>query len=114
MFDRWAILTAYNVWSCAWGWDGYTRGIQARLSRLKFRASDPEQTLEGLSAEAKQIYGALTRKHFGKHVAYERLHRKRPDVFPAWPGTSSIKTADPYKDYVRTCGVDPACLECWS
>lgn len=113
MFDRLAILTAYNVWSQLWGWDAYTHGIQARLSRLGFRATDSEQTLEGLSPEAKVIYGALTRKHQALHVAYERLRRRHPEVFPAWPGTRNIKSSDPYREFVRACGMDPACLDCW-
>jgi hypothetical protein len=106
-FNRWDVLAAYNVFSQLWGWDGYTHGIQARFSRLRYR--DPgAEALEDLSDNAKRIYGHLERRHHGHAVAYGRLRRRRPDVFPPWPGTRS---AGSYASFLRRIGVDPACLD---
>lgn len=107
-FNRWDIMAAYNVYSQLWGWDAYTHGIQARLVRLRYR--DPSaETLEALTPNAKEIYGRLVRRHQGHSVAYDRLHRRRPDVFPAWPGTDNVGS---YARYVRQrLGINPAALD---
>ena len=106
-FNRWDILAAYNVYSCSWGWDVYTHGIQRRLSRLRWRDRSGE-CLEDLSENAKRIYGGLERRHQGHTVAYNRLRRRRPNVFPPWPGLQHVRS---YRDFVRSLGVDPACLD---
>jgi hypothetical protein len=106
-FNRHDICAAYNLFSQSWGWDAYTHGIQARLTRLRYR--DPgAETLEDLTANAKAIYGRLERRHHGDAVAYNRLHRRRPDVFPPWPGTQNVGS---YAGFLRKRGMDPACLD---
>jgi hypothetical protein len=65
-FDRFDIYAAYNVYSMLWGGDGctYENTIQVRLSRLKYRPADSEQTLGGLSENAREVYnGIVERQH---------------------------------------------------
>ncbi len=112
-FDRWDILAAYNVYSQLYGWDHYTHGIQARLSRLHYH-SPAEQTVEQLSANGKLIFGRLVRKHQAKDVAYTRLNKRRPDVFPSWPGTYNLPTVDPYGNWLKRIGIDARALDVWS
>lgn len=74
-FDRFDICAAYNLFSCFYGWDAYTHGIQCRLSRMRYR-SPSEETLDGLTENAKEIYAALVRKHAAVNVAYDRMIKR--------------------------------------
>jgi hypothetical protein len=116
--DRWAIMAAYYMYSVLWGGDGatYANQVNNRLHRLRFKPASAEETLEGLSPEAKRVYGCLELRHHRHYVAYNRWHRRRPDVFPPWPGTASFprsRRGECYCDWVRSLGVDPACLDVW-
>jgi len=77
-FDRSDILAAYNLYSCFYGGDGYhyENGIRCRLSRIKYRPSQSEEYLSGLSENAKEIYAALVRKHNSTLVATERFIKR--------------------------------------
>ena len=69
-FDRFDVCAAYNVFSQLWGWDAYTHGIQVRLSRIAYRPSNSEQTLGGLSYNAREIYAALVARKFPTESSY--------------------------------------------
>ena len=117
-FDRFDICNAYMMYALLWGSDRdhYTNHISVRLSAIKYRPAHSEECLEGMSENAKEIYGRLERKHHANHVAYERLHRRAPSVFPAWPGSNNLRVRaidDPYRMYVRSLGVDARALDCW-
>jgi len=75
-FDRFDICAAFNLFSCDYGWDPYTHGIQTRLSRMHYRPSRSEEYLPGLKENAKAIYAHLVRKHYPEIVAYNRLTRR--------------------------------------
>jgi hypothetical protein len=64
-FDRFDICAAYNVYSVLWGGDGctYENTIQVRLSRLDYKPASSEQTLAGLSDNAREIYQELVKRH---------------------------------------------------
>lgn len=65
-FNRFDICAAFNVYSMLWGGDGcdYENTIQVRLSRLEYRPATSEQTLGGLSENARAIYNEIvSRKH---------------------------------------------------
>ena len=114
-FDRYDICAAYNMYSVLWGWDSYTHGIQARLSRFRWRDPSGER-LETLSDNAKRIFGALVRRREHDSIAYDRLRRRRPDVFPPWPGTQNFRFSyaegsTAYRAFVRRLGIDPAVLD---
>ena len=107
-FNRFDVCAAYNVYSQLWGWDSYTHGIQARLARMGWEAGAGSGRLEDLTENAKAIFGTLERRHQASAVAYNRLRRRRPDVFPSWPGLAHVKS---YSAFVRSLGLDVACLE---
>ncbi len=89
-FDRFDICSAYHMYDILWNPTEYA----ARLRRLNFRPSHSEEFLEGLSENAKEIYGALVLKHERIHVAWERYARRNPNA-PRWPGTNNMPGNDP-------------------
>lgn len=110
-FDRFDICAAYNMYWVLWGGDSYANAIGSRLSTIRYRPSHSEEYLQGLSENAKAIYGQLVRRRERLQVAYDRLRRRHPDVFIPWPGTRNIRHADPYRAIVRSLGIDPICLD---
>jgi hypothetical protein len=110
MFDRFDICNAYFMYSILWGHDSYTNGIQSRLRRIGYRPARSEEYLEGMSENAKAIYGALVRRHQGDFVAYERLYRRQPEVFGPWPGTNNCGSV---RSFLRARGLERA-IEAWS
>jgi hypothetical protein len=91
-FDRFDICAAYNMYGLLWD---SGRKYSAALHRLKYRPAHSEEYLEGLSENAKEIYGALVRKHERIFVAWER-YAKRNRNAPSWPGTFNMPGQDPY------------------
>lgn len=75
-FDRFDICAAYNLYSQLWGWDNYTRGIQARLHGLRYRAGDSAQRVETLSDNAFAILENKVLARHGRHAA-SALRRER-------------------------------------
>ena len=76
-FDRFDICAAYNLFSCLWGWDTYTHGIQVRLSRIQYRPAPLEEQIQGLTENGRAIFGALVRKHYPNRVGWARRARER-------------------------------------
>lgn len=64
-FDRWDICAAWNVYSMLWGGDGcrFENAIQCRLSAIRYRPAISEQSLAGLSENAREIYDDLVQAH---------------------------------------------------
>lgn len=73
-FDRFDICAAYNLYSCLYGWDDYTNGIQSRLAKIKYRPSASDQDLEEISENAQDILLdlVLAREGEGAHDALRR------------------------------------------
>lgn len=92
-FNRWDICAAYNMYAVGYNGDAAANEIGCRLSRLRYRPARSEETLAGLSENAKAIYGSLVRRHNALFVGYERLARR--GHAPPWPGTMWI--GDPRK-----------------
>lgn len=112
--DRWEVLAAYNMYAVLWAGGPYADSVSVRLHALRYSPALPDQSLETLSPEAKAIYGQLELKHHQKHVAYQRWRRRRPDLFPPWPGSQYFKRTETcYQDWVISLGIDPACLTLW-
>lgn len=104
-FDRFDVCEAYAVYSMLYG---PRSDIDARLRRVEFCPAPALSGPDHLTENGKVIFGGLVRRSEREYVAYERLHRRRPDVFPAWPGSRSV--GSPAR-YVRDrLGLDPAAL----
>jgi len=73
-FDRFDIVGAYNLFAALFGWDDYTHGIITRVARLRARRL-PEH-VQGLSPNAKVIFGGLARRHCPTVVALGRFERR--------------------------------------
>lgn len=110
MFDRWDICNAYFMYAMLWGHDSYTRGIERRLDEIGYRPRGNDEYLERMTPNAKAIFGALERRRHGDLVAYDRLHRRHPDVFPAWPGTNAVGSV---RRFLQSMGLERA-LEVWT
>lgn len=109
-FDRWDVCAAYNMYAVLWNsTNAYIQGIQGRLSALEYW-SPSEQTFEGMSANARLIYGMLERRHHRHWVAYQRLRRRHPDVVPSWPGRMNNPELTE-ANWLRGNGIDPAALD---
>jgi len=108
--NRYDVFAAYYMFSVLYNGDSYANTIGRRLARLGYRPSRSEEYLETLSPDVKAIYGALVRRRDGQQVAYFRLHKRAPEVFPSWPG--SIHVGKP-RQYVARLGLNPAALDCW-
>ncbi len=76
MPNRFDVCAAYFMYAMLWSGSAYTNQISVRLAKLGYRPSPSEETLAGLSDEAKRIYGALVRRHEGDTVAADRLARR--------------------------------------
>lgn len=109
-FDRFDVCAAYGVYASDYGGDAYANSVGCRLSRLRFKPSCSEETLDGLTDNAKEIYGRIVVRQNGDYVAYERLHRRAPHVFPAWPGNRNV--GEP-RAFVKRLGVDASVLDSW-
>lgn len=73
-FDRFDILSAYNLFAALFGWDDYTHGIIYRISRLRARGL-PER-VQDLSPNAKAILGNLACRHCPSIVAFGQFERR--------------------------------------
>lgn len=111
MCDRWTLVEAIYWYADHWhgGQSSYTYALFCRAGRI-FRPG-PCARFESADPEVRRVYGDLVRKHEGPSVAYERLHRRRPDLFPAWPGARNIRSLRPYHSFVQSLGFDPSILE---
>jgi len=81
-FDRFDICSAYNLYATLWGGDGakYENAIQCRLSALDFRASRSEESPEGLSENAQDIYLALIAREQGSEAFEQERAEIRPET----------------------------------
>jgi len=73
-FDRFDIISAYNLFSVLFGWDDYTHGIIRRISRL--RAHGLPERVQDLTPNAKVILGRLACRHCPSVVAFGRFERR--------------------------------------
>lgn len=89
-FDRWDVCAAYHMFAVLWNGGQPASSYGVRLSRIGYRPAPSEQTLEGLSPNAKAIYGSLVRKHERLYTGFDRLYRRHPDVAGSWPGTRNM------------------------
>ena len=88
-FDRFDICAAYWMFDILWNPTEYS----PRLRRLGYAPSYREQFLENLSDNAKEIYGALVRRHHALMVGFERYAKRNP-IGPKWPGTYNMPRGD--------------------
>ena len=89
-FDRFDTCAAYWMYDILWNPTEYA----PRLRRLGYKPSYREEFLENLSDNAKEIYGALVKKHNALMVGFERYAKRNPDA-PSWPGTRNMPRNDP-------------------
>jgi hypothetical protein len=99
-FDRYDICEAYAAYAQLWA---PIRNIDERLHRIGFRLS-PCFSLEGMSENAKEIYGGLVRRNERLLVGFKRLYRRRPELAGSWPGTYNIPGGD-VRRYLQTKGI---------
>ena len=98
-FDRFDICAAYYMYDILWNSTAYA----AKLRRIGYRPSCSEEFLENLSENAKEIYGALVRRHNRLYVCWERYARRNPNA-PAWPGTDNMPRRDA-RAWIKSLGV---------
>lgn len=87
-FDRFDICEAYYMYDVLYNPTKYA----AKLRRLDFRPS-PTIRLEDLSENAKEIFGALVRRHNRLYTGYTRYQKRNPAA-PSWPGTNNMRNGE--------------------
>ncbi len=95
-FDRFDILSAYNLYSALFAGDSYTAGIQARLAGLKYQPARSEERFEGLSENAQAIFSALVLTHQGEDAAEQVRREYQPEI-----GDATVKLVTSEEDPTR-------------
>lgn len=81
-FNRWDVLSAFYMYSVLYNGGRYAADVAARLRKLEFRPAPSEEKIEGLSENAKAIFGRLVRSQEWRDVAIQRFIKRANGRLP--------------------------------